>query len=144
MLCLTSVVSSGQPDSRHPSRLLLLLRTGSRPTAATIGRSIVFVAGVSIPFSVCVKACSRRSASGREPDGGDSSSELWVDVLCVEWPFGSDGWNSDLIDQSETARSSKLRIVSRHPVALLLLILDSILLIPRPALLFGAGGTDPA
>lgn len=75
-----------------------------------------------------------------------SSSELWLDGRRIEQCLQSvvgvlTGRNIDFTDQSETARSSKLRMVSRHPTVPLLVM--SLLSILRVALLVAADDVGP-
>lgn len=64
----------------------------------------------------------------------ESLSELWLDDFCLGRSLRSvegilTGRNRDLTDQSETARSSKLRVVSGQSMVLLLVILEAVVLV---------------
>lgn len=74
----------------------------------------------------------------------DSSAELRPGNLPFERSFRPvvgvlAGRKSDFTDQSETARSNKVRIVSRHPTGFMLLRLSL-----KTAVLVGADGAAPA
>ena len=75
----------------------------------------------------------------------DSSAELRPDDFSFERSSRPvvgvlTGRSSDFTDQSDTARSSKLRIVSRHPTGLPLRLISLVLILRTALLVDGVGG----